>query len=150
MLAAIIFGAVLAQERTVTFTHPCAHSSVVLEAFGREIGETIKPGRSVNKDYFLVRFDGMPVEDAKAAIAKTLKAKWEMKDGTLYLTRTRAMENQERSEQGELLKEVIEKEWGEAGERSEPGEGCHNRMQLPSPGWGKRTESNRFANRSNR
>ena len=68
MLAAIIFGTVLAQERTVTFTYPCAHSSVVLEAFGREIGEVIKPSGSVVKDYFLVRFEGMPVEDVGSRV----------------------------------------------------------------------------------
>lgn len=97
MLAAIIFGTVLAQERTVTFTHACAHSSVVLEAFGKEIGETIRPSGSVNKDYFLVRFDGMPVEDAKAAIAKTLNATWTRQGDVIYLTRTGSQERAEES-----------------------------------------------------
>ena len=76
MLTAIVLGAIIAQARTVTFTHPCAHSSVVLEAFGKEIGETIKIRGSLDKDYFLVRFDDMLVEDAKAAIAQTLNATW--------------------------------------------------------------------------
>lgn len=105
MLAAIILSAALVQERTVTFTHPCAHSSVVLEAFGQEIGETIKPGGSVNKDYFLVRFDDMPVANAKAVIAKTLNATWTKKGGVLYLTRTGT---QERAEENLVKKQFQE------------------------------------------
>ena len=107
MLAAIILSAALVQERTVTFTHPCAHSSVVLEAFGREIGETIMPGGSVNKDYFLVRFDGMPVEDAKEAIAKALNATWAKQGDTLYLNRTHAQELAEESAIDENLRRTM-------------------------------------------
>ena len=59
MIVAVLLGTVLLQERTVTFTHPCAHSSVVLEAFGKEIGETIRMSGNVNKSYCRVRFDAM-------------------------------------------------------------------------------------------
>ena len=75
-MISVVLALLIAQGRTVTFTHPCAHSSVVLEAFGKEIGETIKIRGSLDKDYFLVRFDDMLVEDAKAAIAQTLNATW--------------------------------------------------------------------------
>ena len=108
-MLALIFAAVVAQTETVTLTHPCAHSSIVLEAFGNQIGETIKPSGSVNKDYFLIRFDEMPVEDAKAAIAKTLNATWSRKGDVLYLTRTRAQERAEEKAITEELRRSIQR-----------------------------------------
>ncbi|MCH7905018.1 MAG: hypothetical protein IH944_10700 [Armatimonadetes bacterium] len=91
MIAAIALFA-LAQLQTVTFTHPAAHSSVVLAALGEELGMTIKPSGSVNKDYFLVRFDDVPVNDALDKIAETLNATWSEKSGVRYLGRTHAQE----------------------------------------------------------
>ncbi|MCH7905464.1 MAG: hypothetical protein IH944_12990 [Armatimonadetes bacterium] len=108
MIAAIALVAAATQWQTVTFTHPCAHSSIVLEAFGKQIGETIKPSGGVNKDYFLVRFDEMPIEDAKAAIAKTLNATWSRKGDVLYLTRTRAQELAEENAINEELKRSLQ------------------------------------------
>ncbi|MEX2244851.1 MAG: hypothetical protein WD716_13520 [Fimbriimonadaceae bacterium] len=92
----------------MTFTHPGAHSSVVLGAFGRQIGETIKPTGSVLRDYFLVLFDKMPVADAKAAIAKGLNATWVESGGVLYLTRTKAQELAEEQELYEAFKKSTE------------------------------------------
>ncbi len=57
--------ALIIQGQTVTFTHPCARADVVPEAFGKEIGETIKIGGSAGKDTFLVRFDDVLVEEAR-------------------------------------------------------------------------------------
>ncbi len=114
MISALVLGTLLSQERTVTFTHPCAHSSVVLEAFGKEIGETIKPSGSVNKDYFLVVFDDMPVEDAKEAIAKGLNATWMESEGVTYLTRTHKQELADETQFEETLDEAIRRTVNEA------------------------------------
>lgn len=86
------------QARTVTFEHPCANSAVVLEALGKEIGRTIKPSGSVNKDYFLLRFDGVPVGEAMTKIAETLNATWTEKEGVLYLGRTLQQESLDQKE----------------------------------------------------
>ncbi|MCH7905465.1 MAG: hypothetical protein IH944_12995 [Armatimonadetes bacterium] len=118
-MLALIFAAVAAQPQTVTFTHPCAHSSIVLEAFGKQIGETIKPSGSVNKDYFLIRFDEMPIEDAKAAIAKTLNATWSTKGDVLYLTRTRAQELAEENAIDAQLRLSIQRNIDQAFKRNE-------------------------------
>ena len=37
-MTALIALALLAQPQTVTFTHPCTNSAVVLEALGAELG----------------------------------------------------------------------------------------------------------------
>ncbi len=108
MIAALLLLVATPQAATVTMTHPGAHSSVVLEAFGRQIGETIKPTGSVLRDYFLVRFDKMPVADAKAAIAKGLNATWLESGGVLYLTRTKAQELAEEQELYAAFKKSIE------------------------------------------
>lgn len=59
MISALLFIAVASP--TLTFTHTCAKSNVVLEALGKELGVQIKPGGSVRDDYFLVRFVDVPV-----------------------------------------------------------------------------------------
>ena len=117
MIVAALLGTVLLQERTVTFTHPCAHSSVVLEAFGKAIGETIKISGSVDKDYFLVRFDDMPVEDAKAAISSTLNATWSRRDGVTYLGRTLAQDRSDKLNRDKALRSAIVDEMKAARER---------------------------------
>lgn len=105
MLGPLIF--ILAQGATVTFTHPCAHSSVVLKAFGEEIGRTVKPTGSVMRDYFLVRFEAMPIERAKEAIARGLNATWTESGGVLYLTRTPLQESAEEQELFEEFKKSL-------------------------------------------
>lgn len=106
MVSALLLVASLPQ--TVTFSHPGAHSSVVLAAFGKAIGETVRPTGSVLRDYFLVRFDEMPVADAKAAIAKALNATWTVSGGVTYLTRTKAQENEEERQLDEAFREALE------------------------------------------
>ena len=90
MIAALLLLA--QQPQTVTFTHPAAHSSVVLEALGEQLGVTMKPSGSVNQDYFLLRFDKTPIQEALDKIATTLNATWNEKDGVTYLGRTKAQE----------------------------------------------------------
>ncbi|MCH8980365.1 MAG: hypothetical protein IH945_14165, partial [Armatimonadetes bacterium] len=77
--------AILIAPQTITFTHPCAHSSVVLEALGKELNLALKPSGSVNKDYFLIRFKDVPAEEALDKIAQTLNATWTQKDDVRYL-----------------------------------------------------------------
>ncbi len=76
------------QPRTVTFTHPCAHSSVVLEALGKEMGVKMAPGGSVLQDYFALKFTDRPVEDVKRVIADTLNATWVERGDYCVLDRT--------------------------------------------------------------
>ena len=90
MLAAILLA--VQQPQTVTFTHPCAHSSVTLQELGKKTGLMLEATGSVLKDYFLVRFDKVPVTTALQKIAETLNATWTEKDGKLYLGRTPAQE----------------------------------------------------------
>ena len=88
MITALIALAVLSQPQTITFSHPCASSAVVLEALGSELGMRMAPSGSVNKDYFLVRFDEVPVQVAFDKIAETLNAKWVKEGSVTYLTRS--------------------------------------------------------------
>ncbi|MCH7944927.1 MAG: hypothetical protein IIC73_02775 [Armatimonadetes bacterium] len=105
-MTALIALALIAQPQTVTFTHPGAHSSVVLKALGQELDLTLKPSGSVNKDYFLVRFDDVPVQEALDMVAKTLNATWTQRDGVRYLGRTRQQElEDERKDAEPLLRE---------------------------------------------
>ncbi len=114
MIAALLLLFATPQAATVTFTHPCAHSSVVLAAFGKQIGETIKPTGSVLKDYFLVRFGSMPVEDAKKAIARALSATWTRDGDVVYLTRTRAQEVAEENAIADAFKKAVQREIDDA------------------------------------
>lgn len=107
MVSALLLVASVPQ--TVTFSHPGAHSSVVLAEFGKAVGETMRPTGSVLRDYFLVRFDKMPVADAKAAIAKALNATWTVSGGVTYLTRTKAQENEEERQLDEAFRKALEK-----------------------------------------
>ncbi len=102
-----LFIVTLLTPQTVTFTHPCAHSSVVLDALGKQIGKTIKPSGSVTKDFFLVSFTDVPTQEALDKIAQTLNATWEEKDGTTWLTRTRAQEVAEEKEAREADAKLI-------------------------------------------
>ena len=108
MLSALVALSLLIAPQTVTFTHPCANSSVVLEALGKELGLTLKPSGSVNKDYFLVRFDDVPVQRALDLVAETLNARWTKKDGTYYLQRTSAHIAEEKGKRAELLQAGVE------------------------------------------
>ncbi|MCH8978932.1 MAG: hypothetical protein IH945_06780 [Armatimonadetes bacterium] len=89
LLAAAI---ILSQPQTITFTHPCANSAVVLDALGEQLNLTLKPSGSVNKDYFLVSFNEVPVQEAFDKIAETLNATWTRKGDVTYLGRSRAQE----------------------------------------------------------
>lgn len=105
MLAAMLVCATLGREPTVTFTHPCAHSSVILKALGQEIGMTLRPRGSVDKDYFLVRFDDLPVEEALDRIAETLNATWIGDGNVRYLDRT----DEDHREELETVFQLIDK-----------------------------------------
>ena len=90
MIAALLL--LIQQPQTITFSHPCAHSSVVLDALGEQLGVTMKPSGSVNQDYFLVHLTDVPKQEALDKIAATLNATWNEKDGVTYLGRTHAQE----------------------------------------------------------
>ncbi len=94
-MTTLILSLAIVQTKTVTFTHPCAHSSVVLEALGKELGVPMKPTGSVLQDYILVRFNDVPVDQALDKIAKTLNASWRESNGVRYLERTPAQEQQD-------------------------------------------------------
>src|SRR5690349_18543202 len=94
MLTALVLSALL-RPQTVTFTHPCAHSSVVLEALGKELGLELKPLGSVNKDFIVVSFKDAAPEVVLKRLAQTLNAQWTEKSGVRYLQRTPAQEAQE-------------------------------------------------------
>lgn len=72
----IIALLLLAQTKTVTFSHPCASSAVVLEALGKQLGVQMKPSGSVMKDFFAVRFTDRSADEIKRLIAETLSAEW--------------------------------------------------------------------------
>jgi hypothetical protein len=90
MLAALLLLA--QQPQTVTFSHPCANSAVVLGALGRQTGLRLAANGSVEKDYFLVRFDNVPLGEALAKIATALNATWTERAGVRYLGRTAAQD----------------------------------------------------------
>ena len=90
MIAALLL--LIQQPQTITFSHPCAHSSVVLEALGKAAGLELRPSGSVSKDYFLVSFKDIQVQEALEQIASSLNATWTQKDGMRYLGRTPAQE----------------------------------------------------------
>ncbi|MEX2242902.1 MAG: hypothetical protein WD716_03545 [Fimbriimonadaceae bacterium] len=89
MLASAVLIAVTLQERTVTFTHRCANSSIVLEALGKEIGMTLRPKGTVLKDFLFIRFKDLPIETALDKLADSINATWEGENGVRYLDRTR-------------------------------------------------------------
>ena len=97
------------QPQTVTFTHPCAHSAVVLEALGKELNLILKPSGSVNKDYFLISFDDVPLQEAYDRIAETLNATWTRKGGVTYLGRTRAQDKEDLGKSRQPLIDSIKK-----------------------------------------
>jgi hypothetical protein len=101
------------QPQTVTFTHGVNSAERVLAAFGEQIGEEIKPAGSVEKDYFLVRFVDVPVDEAKAKIAEVLNATWTRKGDTVYLDRTEKQEQQDKSGDKKALSDSL-KVWAES------------------------------------
>jgi hypothetical protein len=97
MFTAVLWGVLAAaQPKTVTFTHGCHNSAVVLEAFGQAIGEEIKPAGSVKQDYFLLRLVDVPVDEAKSKIAEVLNATWTRKDSVTILDRTPKQDKEDR------------------------------------------------------
>ncbi|MEX2243714.1 MAG: hypothetical protein WD716_07700 [Fimbriimonadaceae bacterium] len=91
-MTTLLLALAIAQPQTISFSHPCAHSSVVLEALGKELGVTMKPSGSVSQDYFLVHLTDVPKQEALDKIAATLNATWNEKDGVTYLGRTHAQD----------------------------------------------------------
>jgi hypothetical protein len=108
MLAALALALVVPQRTTVTFTHPCAHSSAVLEALGREMGVKMAAGGSVLKDYFAVRFTDREPEVVKRLIAETLNAEWVQRGEYLVLDRGPLQEKKEAEQKNLALMESIE------------------------------------------
>ncbi|MEX2243713.1 MAG: hypothetical protein WD716_07695 [Fimbriimonadaceae bacterium] len=109
MLTALLVGLLGPQPQTVTFSHPCAHSSVVLEALGKELGVKMGPGGSVLQDYFAVKFTDRPVEDVKRVIAETLNAVWVQRGEYLVLDRGPVQHRKEQEQDSELLRAEINK-----------------------------------------
>ncbi len=109
MLTALVMGTMIAQERTVTFTHPCARADVVLAAFGEAVGETIRPSASVKNDYFMVHFVDVPVSVAFDKIAETLIATWNRGEKTTYLTRTATDLTEEKRLESARFRELLKK-----------------------------------------
>ncbi len=95
-MTTLVLALALAQTKTVTFSHPCANSAVVLEALGKELGVQMKPSGSVMKDFIIVRFDQVPVEEAMKRLADGINATWTQSNGVNYLTRTALQENNEK------------------------------------------------------
>ena len=108
MLSALILATAVQGSQTVTFSHPCAHSSVVLGALGEELGLILKPSGSVNNDYFLVRFDGVAVQTAFEKLAEYLNATWTQKEGVFYLGRTGTQDKRDEELGRERIKEAVE------------------------------------------
>jgi hypothetical protein len=98
----ILLCALAIQQQAITFTHPCAHSSVVLEALGKEMGVKMAPGGSVLQDYFAVKFTDRDPETVKRLLATTLNAVWVQRGEYLVLERG---ENQHAEEQASLDEE---------------------------------------------
>ncbi|MCH8979179.1 MAG: hypothetical protein IH945_08045 [Armatimonadetes bacterium] len=114
-----VFAALLIQqEQTVTFAHPCANSVVVLKALGKELNLTLKPSGSVNKEYFLVSFDEVPVQQALDMVAETLDARWMIIGGTYYLQRTSAHIAEAKRTRAELLQAGVEEYLDEKARRA--------------------------------
>ncbi len=105
MLAAVLL--IAQQPKTLTFTHPCAHSSVVLEALGKEIGAIVRPSGSVSQDYFAVKLTNVPIEEAKRVIAEALNAEWLQKETILYLDRNAKQHLKEKKDEDDALRESI-------------------------------------------
>ncbi len=99
----------LAQSQSVTFTHPCANAAVVLEALGKQLGERMTVGGSVNNDYFAVRFTDRSPEDVKRLIAETLNAEWVQRGEYLVLDRGPKQEQAEQEARDSALRGEIEK-----------------------------------------
>jgi hypothetical protein len=107
MITTLLLGLAL-RPATVSLMQPCAHSSVVLAALGEEIGREIEPRGSVKDDYFLLRFDEVPVQEALDKIAETLNATWSQKDGVLLLDRTREQEREDAAAAVAVAKEAVD------------------------------------------
>jgi hypothetical protein len=109
MLTALLVGLLGPQPQTVTFSHPCAHAAVVLEALGKELGVKMGAGGSVLQDYFAVKFTDRPVEDVKRVIAETLNAEWVQRGEYLVLDRGPVQHRIEQERDNELLRAEINK-----------------------------------------
>ena len=109
MVSAFLLGVALSQPQTVTFTHPCAHSSVVLAALGEKLGTKMAPGGSVLRDYFAVKLTDRPVEEAMRVIAETLNAEWVRRGDYLVLDRGPKQEKAELDQENAAFKDGIER-----------------------------------------
>jgi hypothetical protein len=98
LIATLILSVLAQPARTLTFSHPCASSAVVLEALGKELGVAMKPGGSVVRDFVVVRIEDAPVDEALERVAKALNATWTQQSGVHVLTRLPAQETKERQE----------------------------------------------------
>ena len=108
MISALALACITAaQPQTLTFTHACDQSSVVLEALGEELGMTLKPSGSVNKDYFFVGFKDVSAQVIFDKIAETLNAKWVRKGNVTYLTRSSDMDKAEVQAGKDLMREAL-------------------------------------------
>ena len=106
-MTTLLLALAIAQPQTITFSHPCAHSSVVLDALGKQLGVTMKPSGSVNQDYFLVHLTDVPKQEALDKIAATLNADWVVKGGVNYLERGARQEEQELIDRTSYLRKKI-------------------------------------------
>jgi hypothetical protein len=107
MIAALLLAC--QQPPTVTIDQPCAHSSVVLAAFGKAIGETVRPSGSVQGDYIALKLTDRPVAEAKRVIAEALNAEWVVRGGVLYLDRNAKHHNAEKKAEDEALRAALQK-----------------------------------------
>jgi hypothetical protein len=90
----LVAALVLAQQpKTLTFSHPCASAATVLEALGKELGTPMRPTGSVMRDYLMLRFDQVPVDEALKRMATVANATWTVSNGVRYLGRTKQQED---------------------------------------------------------
>lgn len=108
MVTALLAVALAVSPQTVTFSHPCAHSSVVLAALGKELGIKMAPGGSVLEDYFAVKFTSREPETIKRLIAETLNAVWVQRGEYLVLDRGPVQHAAERKAEDDLIRTEIE------------------------------------------
>ncbi len=118
MLTALLVGVLGTQ--TVTFTHPCANSAVVLEALGKELGVKMAPIGSVQQDYFLVNFKDVTPEALTTGIASALNATWVERNGVHYLDRTPQDDAKEAREIEDYVRAQVAQTYGSDELKIEP------------------------------
>ncbi len=106
MLTALLVGVLGTQ--TVTFTHPCANASVVLEALGKNIGIKMAAGGSVTEDFIALKFTDRALEDIKRVMSETLNADWYQRGEYLVFERNAKHHALEMEEEDAALRAGIE------------------------------------------